>query len=87
MPAGPPALKLALHLPLQRSRAGWAGLIINAINCIPAGELDGARVYLGLCGRQANQRMGAGAEGVLPRWGGAVCGAGSASDCPERCCW
>lgn len=50
------------HAPtLARRRAGWAGLIINAINCIPAGELDGARVYLGLCGRQAMQRMGAGA--------------------------
>ena len=33
--------------------AGWAGLIINAINCIPAGELDGGRIFLSLFGRQA----------------------------------
>lgn len=41
--------------------AGWAGLIINAINCLPAGELDGGRTFLGLFGRRAASRMGAGA--------------------------
>ena len=41
--------------------AGWAGLIINAINCLPAGELDGGRVFLGLFGRRAASRMSAGA--------------------------
>ncbi|KAL4425048.1 hypothetical protein ABPG77_001826 [Micractinium sp. CCAP 211/92] len=39
--------------------AGWAGLIINAINCLPAGELDGGRIFLGLCGRRAASRLGA----------------------------
>ena len=38
---------------------GWAGLIINAINSIPAGELDGGRVFLGLFGRPAASRMSA----------------------------
>eukprot|EP01025_Chloroclados_australasicus_P027738 TRINITY_DN27455_c0_g1_i1.p1 TRINITY_DN27455_c0_g1~~TRINITY_DN27455_c0_g1_i1.p1 ORF type:complete len:458 (-),score=53.69 TRINITY_DN27455_c0_g1_i1:402-1775(-) len=32
--------------------AGWAGLIMNAINSIPAGELDGGRVALSLFGRK-----------------------------------
>lgn len=39
--------------------AGWAGLIINAINCIPAGELDGGRLFLALFGRRAASRMSA----------------------------
>lgn len=33
--------------------AGWAGLIANSLACIPAGELDGARMALGLWGRRA----------------------------------
>lgn len=37
--------------------AGWSGLIINAINSIPAGELDGAKAFLGLFGRRATSRM------------------------------
>ena len=44
------------------SAAGWAGLIINAINCLPAGELDGGRTFLGLFGRRAASRMGAGED-------------------------
>lgn len=37
--------------------AGWSGLIINAINVIPAGELDGGRLVLGLLGRRSASRM------------------------------
>lgn len=53
------------------ARTPWrAGLIINAINCLPAGELDGGRVFLGLCGRRAASRMGAGANRRIhpPAW-------------------
>jgi Zn-dependent protease len=39
--------------------AGWAGLIINALQCIPVGELDGGRVFLALFGRRAASRMSA----------------------------
>ncbi|KAI3836872.1 hypothetical protein MKW98_005205 [Papaver atlanticum] len=35
----------------------WAGLLINAINSIPAGELDGGRVSLALWGRKASNRL------------------------------
>ena len=37
--------------------AGWGGLIINAINAIPAGELDGGKAFLGMFGRPAASRM------------------------------
>ena len=30
----------------------WSGLLINAINSIPAGELDGGRISLALWGRK-----------------------------------
>ncbi|KAG2483904.1 hypothetical protein HYH03_017226 [Edaphochlamys debaryana] len=33
--------------------AGWAGLIANSLNIIPAGELDGAKMALGCWGRRA----------------------------------
>lgn len=34
--------------------AGYAGLTVNAINLIPMGELDGARVAFGLWGRRCD---------------------------------
>mmetsp|Transcript_32013 Transcript_32013/g.80858 ORF Transcript_32013/g.80858 Transcript_32013/m.80858 type:complete len:477 (+) Transcript_32013:188-1618(+) len=33
--------------------AGWAGLVINALNCIPIGDLDGGRIAFGIWGRRA----------------------------------
>eukprot|EP00252_Welwitschia_mirabilis_P018272 TRINITY_DN405_c0_g1_i2.p1 TRINITY_DN405_c0_g1~~TRINITY_DN405_c0_g1_i2.p1 ORF type:complete len:393 (-),score=73.81 TRINITY_DN405_c0_g1_i2:99-1277(-) len=35
----------------------WSGLLINAINSIPAGELDGGRITLALWGRKAWTRV------------------------------
>ncbi|XP_065872448.1 probable zinc metalloprotease EGY2, chloroplastic [Euphorbia lathyris] len=35
----------------------WAGLLINAINSIPAGELDGGRISFSLFGRKASSRL------------------------------
>ncbi|XP_047956366.1 probable zinc metalloprotease EGY2, chloroplastic isoform X2 [Salvia hispanica] len=35
----------------------WAGLLINAINSIPAGELDGGRIAFSLWGRKASSRL------------------------------
>ncbi|KAJ4720027.1 ethylene-dependent gravitropism-deficient and yellow-green-like 2 [Melia azedarach] len=35
----------------------WAGLLINAINSIPAGELDGGRIAFAIWGRKASARF------------------------------
>eukprot|EP00270_Netrium_digitus_P010458 TRINITY_DN3247_c0_g1_i5.p1 TRINITY_DN3247_c0_g1~~TRINITY_DN3247_c0_g1_i5.p1 ORF type:complete len:543 (+),score=145.07 TRINITY_DN3247_c0_g1_i5:92-1720(+) len=35
----------------------WTGLLINAINCIPLGELDGGRIALGIWGRKGAARL------------------------------
>nr|XP_023872161.1 probable zinc metalloprotease EGY2, chloroplastic [Quercus suber] len=35
----------------------WAGLLINAINSIPAGELDGGRISFAIWGRKASSRF------------------------------
>ncbi|KAL6980679.1 putative zinc metalloprotease egy2, chloroplastic [Sarracenia purpurea var. burkii] len=35
----------------------WAGLLINAINSIPAGELDGGRISFAIWGRKVSARL------------------------------
>lgn len=37
--------------------AGWAGLVINGLNAIPMGELDGGRIVHGVWGRRAASRV------------------------------
>ncbi|XP_050210530.1 probable zinc metalloprotease EGY2, chloroplastic [Mercurialis annua] len=43
----------------------WAGLLINAINSIPAGELDGGRISFAIWGRKASSRFTAVSIGLL----------------------
>ncbi|GAV56759.1 Peptidase_M50 domain-containing protein [Cephalotus follicularis] len=43
----------------------WAGLLINAINSIPAGELDGGRISLAIWGRKASARFTAASIALL----------------------
>ncbi|XP_069155219.1 probable zinc metalloprotease EGY2, chloroplastic isoform X4 [Solanum lycopersicum] len=43
----------------------WAGLVINAINSIPAGELDGGRIAFAMWGRKASARLSALSIGLL----------------------
>ncbi|CAH9060394.1 unnamed protein product [Cuscuta epithymum] len=43
----------------------WAGLLINAINSIPAGELDGGRISFSIWGRKASTRLSSISIGLL----------------------
>uniref|UniRef100_A0A7N0UBL3 Peptidase M50 domain-containing protein n=1 Tax=Kalanchoe fedtschenkoi TaxID=63787 RepID=A0A7N0UBL3_KALFE len=43
----------------------WAGLLINAINSIPAGELDGGRIAFSIWGRKASSRLTAASIALL----------------------
>ncbi|KAJ1691395.1 hypothetical protein LUZ63_015550 [Rhynchospora breviuscula] len=43
----------------------WSGLLINAINCIPAGELDGGRIAFALWGRKVSARLSSITLGLL----------------------
>lgn len=43
----------------------WAGLLINAINSIPAGELDGGRISFAIWGRKASARFTSVSIGLL----------------------
>ncbi|KAG2430753.1 hypothetical protein HYH02_013592 [Chlamydomonas schloesseri] len=45
--------------------AGWAGLIANALQLIPAGELDGAKMVLGCWGRRAASAVSVFTTGAL----------------------
>ena len=38
--------------------AGWAGLVVNALNTIPLGEIDGGRISFAVWGRRAASRIG-----------------------------
>ena len=38
--------------------AGWAGLVVNALNTIPLGEIDGGRIAFAIWGRRAASRIG-----------------------------
>ncbi|EPS68104.1 hypothetical protein M569_06667, partial [Genlisea aurea] len=43
----------------------WSGLLVNAINTIPAGELDGGRISFAIWGRKIASRVTAASVGLL----------------------
>ncbi|KAF8705041.1 hypothetical protein HU200_031299 [Digitaria exilis] len=43
----------------------WAGLLINSINSIPAGELDGGRIAFAIWGRKISSRLSSLTVGLL----------------------
>lgn len=55
------SLLQSLHCGAENVRpsnhAGWAGLVINGLNAIPMGELDGGRIAHGIWGRRAASRI------------------------------
>lgn len=44
----------------------WTGLIINAVNSIPTGELDGGRISFAIWGRKVNSVSIHALVGVIP---------------------
>lgn len=44
----------------------WTGLIINAVNSIPTGELDGGRISFAIWGRKVNSVSMHALVGVIP---------------------
>jgi len=45
--------------------AGWAGLVVNALNCIPVGETDGGRMATAMWGRRTGLALGLWSSGAL----------------------
>ncbi len=49
--------------------AGWAGMLVTALNLLPAGQLDGGHVIFGLLGKRWGQRVTYAVIGVLLLFG------------------
>jgi len=63
---GPEALAAAPEVRVSSALvAGWAGATIQALNCLPLGELDGGRVSLALLGRRGARAVGVLGTGAL----------------------
>jgi membrane-associated protease RseP (regulator of RpoE activity) len=45
--------------------AGWVGMLVTALNLLPAGQLDGGHIIFGMFGRRVGQRITYGVIGVL----------------------